>query len=367
MNVVNVKKCILAFFRTFMFSFLITELIGSAFSSTSVQYVRNIPTSGVIGAKLIVGVDYWAYTDESLFANRDALLLQDAGIRYIRLGPIARQDLNECDALVDSLWRNGVDIVGTFSDEPDFGDYVYELVYHYRGKITAWIVLNEANCEGYANNVTGYVNQLKIAYVEAKKADPSISILTSNLLSTGSLAYLEEMYRKGAKDYFDILAIDPYCAGVSPLEPNRDEWGHSFWELPKFHELMSEYGDGEKKVWIVEMGWRTPDPYGWFYVGDGNGTVTEQDQALYIQQAINLAATWPWVERFYVYEWLDCHSPQIGYYGMIRETYNPPREPKPAYYVIKNYIQGNQVNPLKFQSTPNSLLPSSSQPLDSPL
>lgn len=340
-NAVNVKKCILAFFRAIMFSFLITELICSVFSSNGLQSVRSIPASKVTAAKLIVGVNYWEYTNESLFANRDAPLLRDAGIRYVRLGPIAPQDMNECDALVDSLWRNGVDIVGTFSDEPDFGNYVYELVYHYRGKIRAWIVLNEANDVGYANNVTGYVNQLKTAYLEAKKADPSISILTTNLLSTGSLAYLDEMYRDGAKDYFDVLAVDPYCVGVSPLEPSEDEWGHSFWDLTKFHNLMSKYGDGEKKVWIIEMGWRTPDSYGWFYTGDGKGTVTEQDQTLYIHQAINLAATWPWVERFYLYEWMDCHDPEIGYYGLIRETYNPPGEAKPAYYVVKDYIQIN--------------------------
>lgn len=320
-------------------SFVLLSFISySLFSvySSSQMHVR-IPNIGTVKPKLIVGVNYCGGAPESRIRGRDLPLLKDIGIKHIRLGAITTANIEEYDALVNLFLENGIDVIATFAEELDFGDYVHEIVDHFKARIRAWIVFNEANWNGYKNNPAGYVDKLKIAYVRAKDVDPSVLVLTTNLLSTDSLGYLREMYKNGAKDYFDVLAIDPYCQGVSPLEPNRDRWGHSFWEVPKFRDLMVEYGDDKKKIWIIEMGWRTPDPYGWFYVGDGKGTVSETTQALYIRQALELAATWSWLERYYHYEWMDSYDPESGYHGLIRERYNPPYETKPSFDIVKDF------------------------------
>lgn len=299
------------------------------------QASQQIATVGQINLRLVIGVNYWTGNNVSTFTNSDLPLLQGAGIKYIRLGPIAPSDFENCERLAESITKNGIDVIATFADEPDFGDYVYNAVTYFKGMVSGWIVLNEANDGNYSNNPVGYVELLKVAYTEAKMADPSVQVISTNLLGTGNdtLDYLREMYKNGAKGFFDILAVDPYCIGVSPLYPNLDQWGHGFWELPEFRNLMVQYGDGEKSIWIVEMGWRTPDPYGWFYVGDGNGTVSEATQANYTQEALNLASTWPWLGRYYVYEWMDADDPTIGYYGIVTSSYNL----KPVYQIIKEF------------------------------
>lgn len=313
----------------------ISIAVSSVYSQLSQSFIR---TAGYIRANLIVGVDYWKGNSERTFTLRDLPLLRSVGVKHLRLGSISRADFENCDALIDACQRNDIDVIATLAEESNFSDYVYDVVSHFKGRVNGWIVLNEANWDGYRNNPVGYTDLLQVAYTQAKRADPSVLVLTSNLLSTDSLAYLNEMYMNGAKDFFDVLAIDPYCVGVSPLEPNRDPSGHSFWELPKFRDLMVRYGDVGKSIWVVEMGWRTPDPYGWFYVGDNNGTVTEATQALYVQQALELASTWPWVQRYYHYEWMDSYDPTVGYFGLIRENYNPPYETKPSYQAVKDFL-----------------------------
>jgi hypothetical protein len=79
---------------------------------------------------------------------------------------------------------------------------------------------------------------------------------------------------------------------------------------------MVQNGDGDKLVWIVEFGYRTPSNQ----YSLGHSTVgSEEDQAEFLVQALELAQTWPWLERFYIYEWMDSADVNLGYWGLIRE------------------------------------------------
>jgi hypothetical protein len=284
---------------------------------------------------MIVGVNMYSGVSNSQFNARDLPLLQEIGINYIRIGT------GVSDSNVNRALENGIDIIGTFGRNglPDlqaFGDYIYNRVNYFKGRVKAWVVFNEANWDGFRDDPQAYTEALQVAYTRAKQADPNITIVTSNFLSTeDGLSFLEDMYAYGAKGYFDVLGIDPYCYPVSPTQPNQNMFGQTFWRIPQLYELMLANGD-DKPVWIIEFGYRTPG--GQYTLGEGF-TISEEDQATFLVQALEIAQNWPWLERFYIYEWMDSGNVELGYWGLIRENYSAPYEVKPAFYAVKEYLE----------------------------
>jgi hypothetical protein len=284
---------------------------------------------------MIVGVNIWGGTSVTQFKARDIPLLKEAGIKYLRIGS------GVSDSFVNAAIDEGIDVIATLGkyglpDLQSFGNYVYNRVLAFKGRVNAWVVFNEANWDGYQNDARGYTDALKVAYTRAKQADPNVKIITTNILSVeDGLSFLKDMYNYGAKNYFDVLGIDPYCYPEAPTEPNSDRWGHSFWRLPQLHDLMVQYSDGNKPVWIIEFGYRTPSNQ---YPLSHSTVVSENQQATYLIEALELAQTWPWLERFYIYEWMDSADPNLGYWGLVREDYRYPYEVKPAYYAVKQFL-----------------------------
>jgi hypothetical protein len=185
--------------------------------------------------------------------------------------------------------------------------------------------------------VVEYTNVLKVAYTRAKEADPNTKIITTNALGLedSGINFLEGIYANGGKGYFDVVGIDPYCYPVSPLEPNLDRWGHSFWNLPALYDVMVDNGDGNIPVWVIEFGYRTPSSQ---YPISHWSTCTEEEQGEYIVQAIDLASQWDWCERLYIYEWMDSADENLGYWGLVRQGYTAPYDLKPAYYDVKEFL-----------------------------
>ncbi|MDG6223227.1 MAG: hypothetical protein QCH99_08205 [Candidatus Bathyarchaeota archaeon] len=285
-------------------------------------------------SKMVVGVNFWGGTKVTEFQARDVPLLKEAGIEHLRVG------VGISDSLVNAALDEGIDVIGTFGTNglPDlntFGNYVYNRVLQFKGRINAWVVFNEANWESFPKDPQGYTQALKVAYTRAKQADPNVKIITSNFLSTEpTLSFLKDMYNAGAANYFDILGIDPYCFPEAPTEPNKDRWGHTFWNLPAVHELMVKNGDGDKPIWIIEFGYRTPSTK---YPLGHSTVVSETKQATYLVEALELAQNWPWLERFYIYQWMDSADVNLGNWGIIKEDYRAPYELKPAYYAVKQF------------------------------
>jgi hypothetical protein len=291
-------------------------------------------------ARFPVGVNYIGMTDQTDCRARDLPLFKAANIRHVRLGRPLPETYAKYGGMVDLLTSNGIEVLGILQDEnlvsdvDAWGDYVYNTVLQFKGKIRCWSVWNEPNWDNFRGNATGYTEFLKKAYVRAKQADPQSFILSGDLLNvTDSVSYLTKMYDNGAQGFMDAIAIHPYCYPASPLEPNRGLDGQSFWELPLVRDLMVKRGDASKKVWVTEFGYTTPG--GSFQVGDGQ-TVTEQDQATYLTETLQLGSTWDWLERVYVYEWMDSGQ-DWGQYGLVRQRYNPPYETKPSLDSVRNF------------------------------
>ncbi len=202
----------------------------------------------------------------------------------------------------------------------DYGDFVDAFVRRYRGRVHYIQVWNEPNIYPEWGNrpvdPAGYTALLKIAYTRAKAADPNIRILSAPLAITtpgerwepGSsewramddLDYLTALYKAGAKDYFDILSANAFGLRSTPDEP-ADRTRLNFARVSLAHQIMEDFGDSNKAVWINEYGWNASPPdfskdlLIW-------GRVTEQQQADYTVRGITDArAQWPWVGVFNIW------------------------------------------------------------------
>ncbi|MHB1158728.1 MAG: cellulase family glycosylhydrolase [Chloroflexota bacterium] len=278
--------------------------------------------------------------------GRDLKLAKDGGFtwvkqmfqwNFIERDGKGRYLWNEPDRLVKAANNYGLKMVARIDFSPDwakasagynappqnledFGDFIYAVVSRYKagspyGQIHAYEIWNEPNLSrewgDKAPNAAEYVELLKVAYKAAKKADPSATIVTAGLSPTGTTSpearpddvYLEEMYKAGAKEYFDVLGV--HAAGFkAPPETSPDEiaakkeyGGQRFFGFRRVEDLrqiMVKNGDEKKQVMVLEMGWTTDNrpgsPYAWH-------AVTEKEKGEYIVRAYQYAQkSWaPWI------------------------------------------------------------------------
>ena len=129
--------------------------------------------------------------------------------------------------------------------------YVRELVKHYGKRLPVVEVWNEQNIPGFWKNPSAkdYTALLKATYAAVKSVDPEIQVAIGGHAGV-PIPFIEEVYKLGGKDAFDIMNVHPYS------HPRRPE-GNLDRELTALRELMAKYGDADKKVWITEIGWPT--------------------------------------------------------------------------------------------------------------
>jgi hypothetical protein len=193
----------------------------------------------------------------------------------------------------------------------DYGDFVYEFVRHFKGRIHYVQLWNEPNIfpewGDQPVDPRAYVELLKIGYTRAKQADPNVWVLSAPLAintedfpdrrNLSDLIYLDEMYQAGARDYFDILSANAFGMDQPPdAPPGPDVLNFRRVELQR--QIMERYGDADKAIWFNEYGWNAaPETFSskeliW-------KRVTEADQARFTVQGIELARRqWPWAGVF---------------------------------------------------------------------
>ncbi len=251
------------------------------------------------------------------------------------------------------------DTVGSFAppdNYEDFGDFVYQVVSRYRGRIRFYQIWNEPNIYPewgtYAISPEKYTELLKIGATRARAADPNVVIICGALASTialqpaappptnalNDLIFLQRMYDAGAAPYFDIMAMQDYGLWSGPtdrrMQPRVMNYGR-----PQFiRDLMVSNGDADKPIWISEMAWNAvPDG-----VADKRfGQVSLEQQASYEPLAYQRAlAEWPWagvINTWYFKragdDWVKQEKPE-AYFRLA----DPDFTLLPVYQSLKNFI-----------------------------
>ncbi|MBA3532512.1 MAG: cellulase family glycosylhydrolase [Ardenticatenales bacterium] len=283
-------------------------------------------------------------------ADRDLNLLVDAGFNWVKQDFPWREiegaqkghfDFTRTDTIVEMAYdRFGLNILARVDRQPgwatggrcaegvamgppddlqDYADFLTALATRYKGKIAAYAIWNEPNlarewCDE-APSPEEYAELLQVAYDAIKAVDPDAIIISAGLSPTGGpmpvamedTEFLDRLYEAagGSLDgYADVVGA--HAPGFkAPPEMSPDEvmeepevYGHgryfTFRRVEELHAVMEEYGDTERQVAILEMGWTTdprPDsPYNWH-------AVTEEEKADYLARAFAYAEeNWtPWI------------------------------------------------------------------------
>ena len=171
--------------------------------------------------------------------------------------------------------------VASFAPSPqynnEFSNFVSALVKRYAPKgVIDYEFWNEpGNPEFWHDTIQNprpnpehYTDLLKIAYTAAHDAHNDVNVMAGGMTvgnsnsSTGyvgPMEFLERMYRAGAKGYFDGLSHHPY--GIYARTFRDNGWANMIGDVvapgggeKTLYQIMSEHGDGNKKIWITEVG-----------------------------------------------------------------------------------------------------------------
>lgn len=276
----------------------------------------------------------------------------DAWAKYDHIVDLAGQYDIEIIARLDNppAWtRVMTDTIGTHAPPDnfeDYGDFVEAVVDRYRGKITYFQLWNEPNIyPEWGEQVVdaeAYTDLLCTGYQRAKAANPDAIILAGALSPTialdgrdlNDLVFLQQMYRAGAGECFDVLSTQGYGLWSGPTDQRLRPTVINYPHLLFLRDVMVEYGDAGKPIWISEAGWNAvpesmDDPY---------GRVTDEQQARYAVEAYQRAQDdWPWVgviNYWFFKRPSDVEQNQPWYYFRLLD---PDFTPTQAWLAYKGY------------------------------
>jgi polysaccharide biosynthesis protein PslG len=202
--------------------------------------------------------------------------------------------------------------------------------------IEAWQIWNEPNLPVYwcgRPNAKAYVAMLRSVGRAIEQVDRRAHILTAGLPASrlrGSVPlerYVRSMYRAGARQAFDSLAINPYATDHRQMRNL----------LRLTRRLMNRHGDRRGTIWISELGWGDRGLRHRFIVG-------AKGQAQRIRKSFDVIRR----ERrrlrlrgVVYYSWRDAepYPPRFkNLWGLHTGLLRLGGEFKPAYYAFKNAV-----------------------------
>ena len=237
------------------------------------------------------------------------------------------------------------------TDLAAFARFATQLAARYRTDIDYYQVWDQPNVTPFWGNQrvdpAAYVVMLQTVGQAIREADETAYILSAGLAPTSleepyhmsDVAYLEAMYRAGARGAFDILGAKAYDLA------DGDPWSRDYRpdrlgvaRLVLIREVMERFGDRETPVWVVGWG-RHATPPGWTGRPSIWGTVSEEEQARYVYQVFRRKRLeWPWLgvltwDQFYPQVPLD--DPLWGF-ALLR----PDWRPRPVYFAFRDLATG---------------------------
>jgi len=189
-------------------------------------------------------------------------------------------------------------------DIDQFATFVSTVVARYP-QVLYWEVWNEPNTTYFwrpSPDPGRYVELLKASYSAIKAANPKAIVVLGGLSpGTGNgqvntmsaSSFLETVYQNGGENYFDAVGFHPYNDGVLPDLYLADY-------VNSVHNVMMQYGDANKKLWVTEIG---------SFVGTQVNAFSETQQADYLSRAFAILSRMGFVERVYWYNLKDYSNP----------------------------------------------------------
>jgi polysaccharide biosynthesis protein PslG len=301
---------------------------GQTSASTTASGVNTAPIAGLSADQFGVspGVQLFRESVDKIDADMAGYAALPthwvrAGVRWDLIEPKSpdQDDWTKVDRIVDDAtkdhlslildvtgtppWARSADATTNVQFPPDlhaYATFTGKIAAHYKGRVAAYELGNEPNhVKSFATpDPKLYEQVLQFSYPLIKAADPAALVLTGGLGGTtakgvvGGDEYLADLYKAGAKPYFDGVSYHPY---TYPLLPSDDSGSRSWSRMLHARQVMVDNGDAGKKIWVTEYGAPTGGP----------GSVSEQQQAAIMYDAFRLWATYPWAGPLCWFDYRD--------------------------------------------------------------
>jgi polysaccharide biosynthesis protein PslG len=124
--------------------------------------------------------------------------------------------------------------------------------------IGTWQIWNEPNLQSHfapSPSPGGYARLLKLSDGAIEQRDPSASVMFAGMPGysndINAWSFLKRVYRNpGTEQAFDAAALHPYARNVDQM----------LVEVKRLRKVMRKHGDGQKRLWITEIGWGSGPP-----------------------------------------------------------------------------------------------------------
>lgn len=299
----------------------------------------------------------WSEIEPARGSHWDEKWQQDAWKKYDEIVALAERYGVRIIARLDHTpaWARPPDTTPNTppTDPEDFANFVATFVERYRGRVQFIQIWNEPNLAvewGGRVDPAGYARLLEAAYRRAKAVDPNVVILSAPMAMTTEhsdrampeLDYWRELYRLGAGAYFDIMSASAYGLDQPPTaEPHPDRINVRRIEL--LREVMVEFGDEHKAVWLNEYGWNAApetmdaDQLVW-------RRVTEEQQAAWTPEGIAwMRENLPWVGTVSIWYFRQIGnippSDPLYYFRIVDVEFTPRR----AYLTVQRDATARQL------------------------
>lgn len=335
-------------------------------------------------------------------ADRDLGLVKDHGFRWVRQ-TFAWEDIEGAgkgqfdwstpDRIVQQVNDHGLYLLTRLSSDPEqslwagsppgngqnFADFARSVAGRYCGRIQAYQIWNEPNLMrewgGRSPNPAEYAAFLGQAYSAIKQACPSAIVISAGMAPTGytdvaydDIAFYEGMYQAmggSSGGYFDMLGAHGAGFAAPPeLDPaqaaaNQVPYGgyrfFSFRHVEDIRAVMERFGDGGKRIAILEFGW-TYDPVNPAYKWHGaDAGIDDFVQGCYIVRAYKWAREhWqPWIgimsaltmpNLSWIEDGKDPRQEEQYWWAIMEPSRLDELNWRPAIVMVKDYVNEGFIN-----------------------
>lgn len=212
-----------------------------------------------------------------------------------------------------------------------------------------WEIWNEPNIGFWQprSDPAQYTALLKATSTAIRQQDTRSYILLAGLAPSYSSAstkspmdFLRGVYASGGQGFFDGVAMHPYTFPYKPTSSLPNPWKEMYSSNPSLHSIMTQNGDGAKKIWITEFGAPTGGPGPVAYLDNPQYhlnpyVVDEPLQNAILADAIEQYSQAEWAGPFFYYSHIDSGtdtSSNENFYGLLR----PDGSLKPAYHTFRD-------------------------------
>jgi len=250
---------------------------------------------------------------------------------------------------------------GPPTDYAEFGRFMRQLAERYRGRVDAYELWNEPNLlrewRGDTLDPARFAALVAEGAQGVRAADPEALIISGAPGVTGindgttaidDRVFLQAAIEAGLAQWVDGIGVHPYGfanppqARVSDPEqsaPSHNEHPSFFFRdtLDDYRAILVQHGTGETPLWVTEFGWPSiegmgqMDVSGWEYARH----VSEQQQADYIVQALEIGQSTPWIGPMFVWNLnlatIYGNSRPEAAYSLLR----PDGDLRPAYIALR--------------------------------